>query len=38
MAIGVVVEQKEEVEAEILLFDQGLQLELRNIRPVGILL
>ena len=38
MAIGVVVEQKEEVEAEVLLFDQGLQLELRNIRPVGILL
>ena len=38
MAIGVVVEQKEKVEAEVFLFNQGLYLELRNIRPVGILL
>ena len=37
VALGLVVEQEEQVGAEVLLFEQSLHMELGNVRPVGIL-
>ena len=37
MTLGVVVEQEEQVGAELLLFEQSLHMELGDVRPIGIL-